>query len=97
MVGARLADPDTVIEKGGSEALDEPSLTLMTMFEVVPMERVEGVPDNLPVEELKFAHLGLLLMEYVSVWPSESEAEGWNTYDDPTVAAGEGTPEIVGA
>jgi hypothetical protein len=40
---------------------------------------LEGVPDSLPVEVLKLAQLGLLLIEKVSACPSGSAAAGWNT------------------
>jgi hypothetical protein len=97
IVGGRLAAADTVIEKEASAALSEPSLTPITMPDVVPTCVLEGVPDSLPVEVLKVAQLGLLVIEKVSTCPSGSAAAGWNTYGDPAAALVAGVPEMVGA
>ncbi len=61
----------------GSEALAEPSLTLITMFEYVPTAPVPGVPDSRPVLVLNVAHVGRLAMLKASVLPSGSDAAGW--------------------
>ena len=50
---------DTTIENAGSEAVRLPSLTLMPMFEYVPVCALLGVPDSLPVVVLNVAHAGL--------------------------------------
>ena len=65
----------TVIVKAGSEAVVLPSLTVMTMLACVAA--VVGVPLSAPVDVLKLAHVGLLLMLKVSVSPSASFADGW--------------------
>ena len=59
----------TWIENAGSATLAVPSLTLMTMFENVPMFAVRGVPLRRPVEVLKVAHDGRLEIEKRSVVP----------------------------
>jgi hypothetical protein len=79
MVGARFVVPLvplTVIAKAGSEALAEPSLTPITMFEKLPVD--VGVPVSRPVVELNVAQLGRFAMVNVSVLPSGSLAEGVN-------------------
>ena len=68
----------TVIEKVGSDALDDPSLTLTTMPGSVPTFPADGVPDNWPVELLKLAHEGLAAIEKLSLAPLESLALGRN-------------------
>lgn len=64
----------TVIANAGSEAVDDPSLTLMMMLEKVPV--LLGVPESLPVVVLKVAQLGRFVMENASVLPSASAALG---------------------
>lgn len=66
----------TVTENGGSETLCLPSLTLMTMFDVVPTREIPGVAVSLPVLVLNTAHAGWLLIEKVSLSPSGSLATG---------------------
>ena len=81
IVGARFVGtlvPLTVIANAGSEALAEPSLALMTMFENVPAFVDAGVPVSRPVVELKVAQLGRLAIANVSVLPSGSLAVGVN-------------------
>ena len=50
IVGARLAEPVTVIENGGSATLVLPSLTRISMFEYVPTFAAVGVPVSCPVD-----------------------------------------------
>ncbi len=68
MVGG-LAGAETVIEKAGSEALAEPSLTEITILEKVPTLAVVGVPESWPVAVLKLAHAGRSEIEKVSLSP----------------------------
>ncbi len=49
----------TVIVKALSDALDFPSLTLITMPELAPTLAASGVPERAPVEALKLAQPGL--------------------------------------
>jgi hypothetical protein len=58
IIGPPVPAAPTAIEKGASEALDEPSVTEMTMPTTVPMSLEVGVPLNAPVVVLKFAHDG---------------------------------------
>ena len=76
-----LVEPDeTVIAYAGSEALPPlPSLTLMMMFEYVPVCALLGVPDSLPVVVLNVAHAGLFVTLNASVSPFASFAVGVNT------------------
>jgi hypothetical protein len=48
----------TLIENAGNEALDVPSLTLMTMPEYVPAWVAAGEPLSAPLEALKLAQDG---------------------------------------
>jgi hypothetical protein len=86
----------TLIAKAGSDALRDPSLTLITIPESVPTSAAAGVPLNWPVAVLNAAHDGLPTMEKTSFAPDESEAAGWNRYAFATVALVPGVPEIVG-
>ena len=61
---------------GPIEVLAAPSLTLITMFEYVPMLPVRGVPASAPVDELKEAHDGRFAIENRSESPSASAAIG---------------------
>jgi hypothetical protein len=56
----------TVIAKAGSEAVCDPSLTLMTMPASLPTSAALGVPVSWPVAESKAAHAGLFVIEKVS-------------------------------
>jgi hypothetical protein len=76
----------TVIENGGNDELDDPSLAVITMPGSVPTFAAPGVPDSWPVPLLKFAHEGLAAIEKVSFVPLESLALGRNMYDLSTVA-----------
>jgi hypothetical protein len=87
---------DTTIANAGSEAVEVPSLTLILMFENVPVCALLGVPDNRPVVVLKAAQAGLFVMLKVSVLPSGSRAVGVNAYATPVRTEVGGVPEIVG-
>jgi hypothetical protein len=63
MVGAVLGAAFTVMEKGASETESAPSLAEMVIPENVPTFDPVGVPDRRPVDVLKVAHEGLLMME----------------------------------
>ena len=56
----------TVIAKAGSEAVCDPSLTLMTIPESLPTSAALGVPVSWPVAESNVAHAGLFVIEKVS-------------------------------
>src|ERR1700693_1579445 len=84
------------MEKAGSEALQDPSLTRITMPEEVPTLAAVGVPLNWPDVLLSVAHDGWPVMENVSLPPPGSEALGWNEYTLPTSSWVGGVPEIVG-
>src|SRR5262245_27850306 len=92
-----LAAAFTVSAKAGRAAVLLPSDTLMTMFEVVPMWWSHGVPESLPVEVLKLAQPGLLLMAKVSLSLFASLAVGWKVYALPAVTLLPGAPAIFGA
>jgi hypothetical protein len=51
---------DTTIANAGREAVRLPSLTLMPMFEYVPVCALLGVPDSLPVVVLNVGPGGLV-------------------------------------
>jgi hypothetical protein len=73
-----LSGPRTWIANGPSDVLAAPSLTLITMFEYVPMLPVRGVPLSAPVDVLKDAHDGRFAIENRSESPSASAALGRN-------------------
>ena len=56
-----------------------------------------GVPDKRPVVALKVAQTGLLATTNDSVFPSGSEALGWNAYGWPAVTDVGGVPLMTGA
>ena len=66
----------TWIENAGSAALALPSLTLITIPDVIPTLEAVGVPLSRPVATLNTAHEGLLATEYERVPPEGSEALG---------------------
>jgi len=66
------------MEKGASEAVICPSLTVMTMLANVLISAVVGVPVSAPVALLKLAQEGLFAIVKLSVSPSASLAEGEN-------------------
>jgi hypothetical protein len=68
----------TWIENAGSAALALPSLTLITIPDVIPTLDAVGVPLSRPVATLNTAHEGLLATEYERVPPEGSEALGVN-------------------
>ena len=80
--------------KEGSDALAEPSLTLIVMPANVPA--AVGVPVRRPVVVLNEAHAGRFAMLNVSVLPSGSLAVGVNEYAVPAVTVVARVPEIVG-
>ncbi len=84
----------TVMLKPGSERLAMPSLTLMMMLEYTTA--VVGFPVSKPVDELKLAQAGLLLIVNTKGSPGVSVAVGWNRYVTPTVAVVVGVPLIFG-
>jgi hypothetical protein len=59
----------TVRLNAGREAVVTPSVTEMTIPEVVPTLAVAGVPLSWPVAVLKVAHVGLLTIENVRGLP----------------------------
>ena len=62
--------------KARSEAVCDPSLTLITIGPEVPTLAAAGVPLSRPLAVLKLAHDGLPVMANVSVLPLASEALG---------------------
>jgi len=100
-VQLRVAEPvldaaDTAIANAANEA-DAPfeSVTVITMFEVVPVAL--GVPVKAPVVVLNVAQLGLLVIEKPNVSPFASDALGLKLYAAPTTAEVDGVPVMVGA
>ena len=91
--GAALA---TVIENGCSEALVDPSVTLITMPGSVPTLAAVGVPDSWPDLALNVAQGGLAEIEKLSFAPLAPVALGRNMYALATVARVPGVPEILG-
>ncbi len=73
--GAALA---TVIENGGSDAMLDPSLTLIEIPGSVPTLAALGVPDSWPLVLSNVAQVGLAAIEKVNVAPVESLALGRN-------------------
>jgi len=94
-VGATTA-AFTVMAKAVKEAVALPSLTLITMPEVVPTSAATGVPASCPFVVLKLAHEGLLVMEKVRLLPDGSVVVGVKEYAVPTGALVFGEPEMVG-
>ena len=97
IVSEPVVAPFTAIENAGSAVLTLPSLTEMTMPEVVPTFAEVGTPDNWPVLMLNDAQLGLLAIEKLSVSLSGSLAVGRNEYVAPTFTDVAGVPVMVGA
>jgi hypothetical protein len=73
-----------------------PSLTEITMLELVPTLAACGVPESCPVLALKLVQAGLLAIEKVSGLPLGSVVVGVNPYAEPTVTEVGGEPLIVG-
>jgi hypothetical protein len=73
--GATLA---TVIENAGSDALLDPSLTLITIPGSVPTLPVPGIPESCPVALSNAAQVGLAAIEKVNLAPLASLALGRN-------------------
>lgn len=67
---------DTVMGNMGSEAVAIPSLTVNWILLYVPTSPAPGAPLRRPVEVLKLAQGGLLMMLKVSWSPSGSLAVG---------------------
>ena len=80
MVGAVLGGALTVIANDGSDVVARPSVTLMTMPDVVPTFAVVGVPLSRPVVVLNVAQVGMPVMLNVNGSLSASLAAGWNEY-----------------
>ena len=80
IVGAVLGGALTVSANEGNDVVALPSLTRMTMPDVVPTFAVVGVPLKRPVVVLNEAHAGLLWMLNVSGSLFASLAAGWNEY-----------------
>jgi hypothetical protein len=95
IVGATDA-ADTTTEKAASDIFVVPSLTLMTMFEYVPVCAGVGVPLSSPVAMLKVAQDGLLAIEKLSVLPAAPLATGVNAYACPATTDVAAVPLIVG-
>src|SRR5262245_11608587 len=94
MTGGRFS-ATTSISNGRSVASAMPSVTVIAMFAYRPA--AAGVPDRRPVDALKVAHDGLLLIRNLSVCPSASDALGWKAYAVPAVTLAGGVPLILGA
>ena len=69
-----------MIENAGSVALRAPSETVIATFAYEPTLAAPGVPLNCPVDSLKLAQAGLLLIVKLSACPSGSDAVGRNEY-----------------
>src|SRR5688500_14836814 len=96
IVAEPVAIAVTVIEKAAREAVALPSLTVITMPDVVPAWLAVGEPESLPSDGLKVAQAGLLAMVKLSVSPSPSDAAGVKLYAVSAFALVGGTPEMVG-
>src|ERR1700745_2961547 len=83
-----------VIANAGSEALLDPSLTLITIPGSVPTFAAEGVPASWPVAESKFAQAGLAAIAKVNFAPLAALALGRNMYALETIAWVAGVPEM---
>jgi hypothetical protein len=70
-----LVDVVTLIAKPWSDRLALPSVTQILMLGNTSMSLFVGVPDSVPVLELKEIQRGLLAIENLSVPPSASVAE----------------------
>ena len=66
----------TVMLNAASEALAAPSAAVMTIFSVVPVSVIFGLPESRPVVVSKLAHDGGFWIENASLPPSESLAVG---------------------
>ena len=64
----------TVMLKAASEALAVPSAAVMTIFRVVPVSVIFGLPESRPVVVSKLAHEGGFWIENASVEWNEAEA-----------------------
>src|SRR5690606_8660165 len=100
--GGRFAvgcDPDacTVIEKAGSETVEWPSLTLITMLRyVVPTCETPGAPVRRPVWVLNAVHGGWFVTENVRRRRSGSLAAGRKCQVVRAMAVVGAKPEITG-
>lgn len=94
-VGATTA-AFTAIANADNDADVLPSLTLITIPEVLPTSAAVGVPLSCPVAVLKLAQGGWLVIENVKVLPDGSVVVGVKEYAVPTVMLVSGEPEIVG-
>ena len=94
-VGATTA-AFTAIANADNDADVLPSLTLITIPEVLPTSAAVGVPLSCPVAVLKLAQGGWLVIENVKVLPDGSVVVGVKEYAVPTGALVFGEPEMVG-
>jgi hypothetical protein len=85
------------IEKGGSEAVAFPSVTVITMAAVVPTSDGEGVPEIAPLDRFRFAHPGSPVALTDTTSPSGSPTTGAKLHTSPTVAVSWGVPLMMGA
>src|SRR4029453_5348931 len=80
IVAEPVAAAGTVMENAARDRGTVPSLTEITMFDVVPASPAAGVPESVPSVVLNDAHEGLLVMLKVSLSRSSSEAVGLKRY-----------------
>src|SRR5687768_10286415 len=83
IVAEPFATAVTVIEKAARDAVALPSLTEITMPDVVPASLASGVPESVPAVVLNDAQAGLFVMLNVSASPSPSDAIGVKLYAVP--------------
>jgi len=86
----------TAIEKEGRAALEEPSLTEITMPEYVPTFAAVGVPDSMPLVVLNVAQVGLFCTLKLNAPPLGSLVDGVKLYAEPAVTLVAGVPLMLG-
>ena len=73
------------------------SCTVMTIFVVVPISSLVGVPDNAPVAVLNVAQEGIVLILNVCESPSSTSITvGVKLYSASSATVAKGVPEITG-
>ena len=85
----------TVMVNAGSDALEVPSVALITMFENAPTFELDGAPLSSPLAVLNCAHAGPLLILNDTAAPLPPDAVGVNEYICPTGSLFAGLPLIV--